>query len=95
MVEETVRGTDLVGEAPATGVFNFKFRPAKRTINDLRECAPAEREAVLQSVKSQGQETDEAVLAQTLDEVNKGWASGPLDLNQLRVGSAQQDPTNR
>ena len=83
VVEETIRGTDLVGEAPATGVFNSKFRPARRTIDNLKECAPAEREAVLQSVKSQGKDTDEAVLEQTLAEVSKGWASGPLDLCQL------------
>ena len=83
VVEETIRGADLVGEAPATGVFNSKFRPAKRTVGDLMECASAEREAVLQSIKPQGEDTDKAVLEQTLDEVSKGWASGPLDPGQL------------
>ena len=83
VVEETIRGTDLVGEAPATGVFNFKFRPARRTVGDLRECAAAEREAVPKSVKPQGFDTDKAVLEQTLDEVSKGWASGPLDPSNL------------
>ena len=49
VVDETIKGTDLVGEAPATGIFNTKFRPAKRTVEDLVSCAPAVREAIIQS----------------------------------------------
>ena len=87
VVEETVKGTDLVGEAPATGIFNTKFRPAKRTVEDLVSCAPVVREAVLQSVRSQGKEVDAEVLRQTQAEVDKGWATGPIDVKHLPPNS--------
>ena len=87
VVEETIKGTDLVGEAPATGVFNTRFRPAKRTVEDLASCAPAIREAILKSVRSQGDEIDAEVLRQTQAEVEKGWATGPIDVSNLPPGS--------
>ena len=87
VVDETITGTDLVGEAPATGIFNTKFRPAKRTVEDLVSCAPAVREAIIRSVKSQGQDVDAEVLRQTQAEVDKGWATGPLDVKHLPPNS--------
>ena len=87
VVEETIRGTDLVGEAPATGVFNTRFRPAKRTVDDLASCAPAIREAIFKSIRSQGEEVDAEVLRQTKAEVEKGWATGPIDVSNLPPGS--------
>ena len=87
VVEETIKGTDLVGEAPATGIFNAKFRPAKRTVEDLASCAPVVREAVLQSVRSQGKEVDAEVLRQTQAEVDKGWATGPIEVKHLPPNS--------
>ena len=87
VVEETIKGTDLVGEALATGIFNTKFRPAKRTVEDLASCAPVVREAVLQSVRSQGKEVDAEVLRQTQAEVDKGWATGPIEVKRLPPNS--------
>ena len=87
VVDETIKGTDLVGEAPATGIFNTKFRPAKRTVEDLSACAPAIREAILKSVRSQGEEVDAEVLRQTRAEVDKGWATGPINVEHLPPGS--------
>ena len=87
VVDETIRGTDLVGEAPATGVFNTRFRPAKRTVENLASCAPAIREAILSSVRSQGEEVDAEVLRQTKAEVDKGWATGPIQVEHLPPGS--------
>ena len=87
VVDETIKGTDLVGEAPATGIFNIKFRPAKRTVEDLVSCAPAVREAIIQSVRSQGQDVDTEVLRQTQAEVDKGWATGPKDVKHLPPNS--------
>ena len=83
VVEETTKGTDLVGEAPATGVFNAKFRPARRTVEDLVSSAPAIREAIIQSVRSQGHDVDVEVLRQTQAEVEKGWATGPIKVEDL------------
>ena len=87
VVDETIKGTDLVGEVPATGIFNIKFRPAKRTVEDLMSCAPAVREAIIQSVRSQGQDVDTEVLRQTQAEVDKGWATGPIDVKHLPPNS--------
>ena len=87
VVNETIKGTDLVGEAPPTGVFNTKFRPAKRTVENLASCAPAIREAILNSIRSQGEEVDAEVLRQTKAEVDKGWATGPIKVEHLPPGS--------
>ena len=83
VVEETIRGTDLVGEAPATGIFNTKFRPAKRTVDDLVSCAPVVREAIVQSVRSQGKEVDAEVLRQT--QKPKLIKAGPQALSMSRI----------
>ena len=87
VVDETIKGTELVGEAPATGIFNIKFRSAKRTVEDLVSCAPAVREAIIHSVRSQGQDVDAEVLRQTQAEVDKGWATGPIDVKHLPPNS--------
>ena len=87
VVDDTIKGTDLVGEAPATAIFNIKFRPAKRTVEDLVSCAPAVREAIIQSVRSQGQDVDAEVLRQRQAEVDKGWATGPIDVKHLPPNS--------
>ena len=78
VVWEVTNGTDLVGETPVSGLFNTRFRPAQRTVEDLMSCAQAERESILQSISPQGDELDAEVLEKIMEEMSKGWVS-PVD----------------
>ena len=83
VVNEVIRGFDLTGAVPDSGVFNVQFRPAKLTVEKLVTGASASRKAIVNSTRSQGDTIDKIVLAKTLDEVERGWLSGPIEQGQL------------
>ena len=72
-------GSPLAGDIPKCKVFEDLFKPCMLTMNQLLKEAPARNSAILASCKRSGNtQVDEQLLAETREEVNKGWAVGPL-----------------
>ena len=80
--DEVVQGFSLTGNTPVTSIFPPTFKPAKRSYADLESWAPELRAQVLAKCKPQGEE-DEVVHTKTLDERKKGWARGPIRMEDL------------
>ncbi len=85
IVDDMASGFDLVGEAPtSSGVLPQKFTPANLHVDELSAGALLAREACILSTKSSGcKDTDLALWQKTLDERDKGWLIGPLDVSSL------------
>jgi hypothetical protein len=82
--DELVDGTDLVGEVKPFGIFEKSFKPAERTVQQLREASKSERMLNFFKCSSSGdKEIDDMVYSKTLEEVEFGWATGPLQLEEL------------
>ena len=84
VVDEVIGGTELLGEVGVTGIFGSKFKPADITIDELKHALAEDRLSICYSARSSGdEEIDMAVLEKTQEEVDNGWAIGPLELDQL------------
>ena len=85
VVDDMASGFDLVGEAPSSsGVLPQKFTPANLHVDELSAGALLAREACILSTKSSGcEDTDLALWKKTLEERDKGWLIGPLDVSSL------------
>ena len=81
--DEVISGTNLGGPVPDTGVFAPKFKPASVTVEQLKRDAPTSRAALLSTIKSQGESLDREVQTKTLEERDRGWLSGPIEVDQL------------
>ena len=82
--DELVNGTDLVGEVKPFGIFEKSFRPAEKTVAQLRGSSKSERMLNFFKCSSSGDpEIDTIVYDKTLEEVDCGWAIGPLPLEDL------------
>ena len=81
--DEVISGTNLGGPVPDTGVFAPKFKPASVTVDQLKRDAPTSRAALLSTIKSQGEALDREVQTKTLEERDRGWLSGPIEVDQL------------
>ncbi|CAL1162093.1 unnamed protein product [Cladocopium goreaui] len=82
--DELVDGTDLVGEVKPFGIFEKSLKPAERTVQQLREASKSERMLDFFKCSSSGdKEIDDMVYSKTLEEVEFGWATGPLQLEDL------------
>ena len=75
--DEVISGTNLGGPVPDTGLFAPKFKPATVTVDQLK------RDALLCTIKSQGESLDREVQTKTLEERDRGWLSGPIEVDQL------------
>ena len=84
--DEVVQGFSLTGNTPVTAIFPPTFKPAKRSCSDVASWAPELRSHVISKCKPQGEE-DEVVHTKTLDERRKGWARGPVPLEELPADS--------
>ena len=83
-VDEVLNGTSLIGEVEVTGIFESKFKPAEITVEELKEVACHDRLSVFNSARSSGDdEVDKIVWEKTQEEVNCGWAVGPVPYNEL------------
>ena len=72
-------GSPLAGDIPKCNVFEDLYKPCMLTMNQLLKEAPARNNAILASCKSSGnKQVDEQLLAETREEVNRGWAVGPF-----------------
>ena len=84
VVSELEHGTELVGEVPLYGIFEKKFKPAETTVESLCEAAKSIKQKHYYSCKSSGDsEIDELVWKKTQEEVELGWAAGPIELFDL------------
>eukprot|EP00435_Cladocopium_sp_Y103_P036553 s4088_g9.t1 len=78
--KELVSGTVLVGSVPAVDLFPAKFKPALKSIGELRKGAAASNAAIINSTRSSGDDfIDQEVLRKTLDELDSNWLRGPVD----------------
>ncbi|CAL1145278.1 unnamed protein product [Cladocopium goreaui] len=82
--DELVNGTDLVGEVKPFGIFEKAFRPAEKTVSQLKEASKSERMVNFYKCSSSGdQEIDTMVYSKTMEEVDCGWAMGPIPMEDL------------
>ena len=84
--DEVVQGFSLSGNTPVTSIFPPTFKPARRSCGDVESWAPELRSHVISRCRPQGEE-DEVVHTKTLEERRKGWARGPVPLEELPVDS--------
>ena len=84
VVDELRFGSDLTGEVPLTNMLPGKFEPALISEQELQMSAERVKMAAVNEVRSSGDsELDEIVWQKTLDEVAKGWLTGPLRDDQV------------
>ena len=77
---DMLKGFDLTGRVPTSGVLPGKISPATMHADDLMMHSGRNREAVRESLGPSGDpEQDRALWAKTLEEVEKGWLIGPLE----------------
>ena len=75
-------GFALAREIDASVVFQKAYKPCLSTLRQLEDNAAKKNELVMGMTKSSGSATmDAAVLAETRDEISKGWADGPWCLS--------------
>ena len=88
LVDDIKRGFHRTGALPRSGVFTQKFRPASMTCEDLPKVSNLSRSVLLESVQSSGdKETDLSLFAATVQGVEKGFIIGPIDKDELPIGS--------
>ncbi len=79
-----VRGGNLVGPIPEGNVFPKHFRPNLHSVEQLTTNISMYRDHVLSSAKLSGDaELDQKLVEKSLEEVETGWAEGPLDWSEL------------
>ena len=82
--DEVSEGTELVGSAATSGVFDKKFRPADMSVHELCTSQNLDNRSLIHSARSSGsEEVDIEVYEKTQEEVRCGWASGPIPEDQL------------
>eukprot|EP00438_Fugacium_kawagutii_P028097 Skav236590 [mRNA] locus=scaffold415:10761:12503:+ [translate_table: standard] len=80
LIEDLIRGFDLTGGLPKSGVFDRHLCPAKVSCDNLRTYAKVSRDSSLKTVSSSGEEELERGLWEaTLKEVCKGFLEGPVE----------------
>ena len=82
VVDQLMHGSSLVGAAPATGLWPSKNTPATMSVDDLYDTAKHER---TQGVKviDMDDEMLQSVWSQTLGEVQAGFLTRPIDLQDV------------
>ena len=79
LVRDTVRGFDLTGMAPFSGVFDYSPKLPTMTETTLRERSNFHNSSMLSRCKSSGsQDLDHKFWKQNLQEVESGWLVGPF-----------------
>ena len=86
VVDDVLNGMPLVGPMPGSGVFPRKVRAAQITPQQLRSSSRWTRAAILGKVRSSNDASvDQAVWAETLLEIDKGWLTGPYNQDQVNL----------
>ena len=88
VVDELVTGASLTGDVPETGMLPFKFTPAVLTVDALKVHSSLRRNHMFSQAKGSGNaEVDKEVWWQTIEERDKGWLRGPLELSEVPEGA--------
>ena len=81
-------GATLAGDVAPCPIFKQQFRPCLATLKQLEAGAPKRNQAILRmSTSCEDSELDVLLLEETKLEVEKGWAEGPFELDQLEKGA--------
>ena len=81
-------GSPLAGEVPASAVFQSAYKPCLTTLQQLERDANKRNALVMSMTRSSGDtDLDAAVLQETLEEIEKGWADGPWPIEELEPGA--------
>jgi len=81
-------GGTLAGKIEQSPSFEAQYKPCLTTLDQLSANASKMNEAVVRMTSSSGvAEVDGQLLAETLLEVEKGWADGPFSLEDLEPGA--------
>ena len=84
VVDELLKGVDLVGPVGQVPSMTSAFKPATKSVGELKEGAKASRDATLAGMRSGGDgEIDAEVYRKTLDEKADGWICGPIKQEDL------------
>lgn len=84
MVEELTNGASLTGDVPETGMLPFNFVPAVLTTETLKVHSSLRREHLFSQSNGSGDaDVDAEVWRQTIEERDKGWLKGPLELDEV------------
>lgn len=84
VVDEILRGMNITGAIPPSGIFPEKLRTPSITAQQLKESGKFTRRGTLASMRSSGSlEIDSKVWNETLEEVSAGWMDGPFSEGQL------------
>ena len=81
-VDEFMCGTSLVGSAPTTGLWPAKFTPATMSVGELHDTASRERSQGVRAIDMDPSMV-QTVWEQTLAEVQSGFLTGPVELDQV------------
>jgi hypothetical protein len=88
VVDVLSTGASLAGEVSSSPIFESQFKPCLATLAQLESEAQKRNEVILNMTKTSGSaETDRQLLAETRLEVERGWAEGPIPINELPPGS--------
>ena len=84
VADEMLNGVDLLSPVGQVPSMTPMFKPATRSITELKEGARASRDATLSNMRGSGDdEIDAEVYRKTLDEKADSWISGPIDPGDL------------
>ena len=84
LVPNICKGFDLMGPLPKSNVFPVKHTCATVTQDQVRSVCSATRQAVWHSLrKVLDADIAEDIYRITVEEVNRGWLSGPFDIKDL------------
>ena len=79
-----VRGIDLAGRAHQSFEFNEQSKPARLSVEHVRQASKwTRRAAVAKPTKSNDAQLDSDVWAATKEEISKGWLHGPYSEKDL------------
>ena len=81
-------GATLAGDVAPCPIFKQQFRPCLATLKQLEAGAPKRNQAILRmSTSCEDLELDALLLEETRLELERGWAEGPFELEQLEKGA--------
>ena len=84
LIEHFTLGFPLIGMFPETGVFPQARRDPLRTEDELKMATESIREEVLAATgPGEDPDMDTTVYEATMEEVKRGWLTGPLTISQL------------
>ena len=85
LIEDIVKGTEITGEIPMSGVFPPRRVPATASAQTLLDASPSVRNSVIARIVSSGDpEIDAAVWEETGLEVNRQWLSAEMTLDEIQ-----------